>query len=438
MRLVQFLKRIAFFAGLFCLVCLLVTACGAGEAETDAPVPSDVTGTPTEGLLYAEKKDGTLSVVGYEGTDPDVTVGAHEGKTVSEIAMGAFSSNKTVRSVTLGAGVTKIGVAAFADCTELTAVHAEGSALLRVSNAAFLGCEKLARIALPATLEGIGVDAFLGCDALSEVAFDGDSLAWLRVEVGAHNETLRDVVTLAGGEAFEGALQAGTCSATVRWILDGDGVLTLTGKGHVPDYAYENAPWFPYAASVQAVIVEEGIDVVGKNAFAGCVNLTAVTLAESVRLIDDSAFYGCVALGEISLPNNLRRIGATAFYGCEHLRAVVIPHTVTHVGAAAFMNCVRLTDLTLSDGMTALSHWTFSGCGRLTAVSLPAGITEIGTGAFYGCEYLTDVTFLGTPTLIKKSAFGGCVRLTNASCADGWAGVTVMENNDPLTAIIGK
>lgn len=435
MRFSEIAKRIVLISGVFCLIFALV-ACGSAKTDEtdksdlpDRPVVSDAS---TEGLIYAEKKDGTLSVVGYEGTDAAVTISVYNGKPVSEIATGAFSANHTIKTVTLGASVGEIGVAAFADCVELTDVNAAASCVVRVANAAFLGCESLVHISLPATLENIGVDAFLGCDALTALSFGGSGEAWLGIAIGAHNEAIEDTVVLSDGQPFN-SLQAGSCSSTVHFSLNKDGLLTISGKGHVPDYPMGETPWSAFAASIKAVSVEEGIDIVGKNAFAGCKNLMSVTFAQSVRLIDDNAFYGCEKLAALTLPANLRRIGDTAFYGCAQLRAVIIPDTVTMVGASAFMNCARLADVTLSAGMTTLSHWTFSGCERLTAITIPAAITEIGTGAFYGCEYLSEVTFAGAPTLIKKSAFAGCGRLASVTAAD-WSGLTVMDNNQPFVA----
>ena len=432
MRFAEFVKRIAATACVFCLIFSLV-ACGS--AETDAPDSPDapaVSDASTEGLIFAEKKDGTLSVVGYEGTDPNVTISRHDGKPVSEIAAGAFSANHTVTTVTLGADVREIGVAAFADCVSLTDVNAAASCVVRVSNAAFLGCEALVRVSLPANLQNIGVDAFLGCDALTALSFGGTGEAWLAVAVGAHNEAIEDAVVLSNGERFD-SLLAGNCSSTVHFSLDKEGLLTVAGRGHIPDYGMGEAPWSAFSASIKAVSVEEGIDIVGKNAFAGCKNLMSVTLAVSVRLIDNHAFYGCEKRAELTLPANLRRIGDTAFYGCEQLRAVIIPDTVTMVGSGAFMNCTRLSELTLSARLTSLSHWTFSGCERLTAVTIPAAVTELGTGAFYGCEYLSEVTFAGAPTLIKKSAFANCARLASVTAAD-WSATVVMDNNEPFVA----
>lgn len=421
--------RVVTLLGILCLTVALFVSCG-GDFESP-----ETTGSPsTAGLVFSENADGTLSVTGYIGAEADVVIDIHEGKTVTEVAASAFLGNKTVKSVTLGAGVKTIGVAAFADCTALASMDAASSSLTRIANAAFLGCDALVSVSLPSTLGSIGVDAFLACDALTTLAFDGDGAAWTRVSIGAHNDVLNDIVMLANGEKFEGAFLSGDCSATVKWLMDAEGNLTVTGKGHMPDYDYQGAPWFEFADSIKTVLVDDGIDIVGKNAFSGCTELVSVTFAESVRLIDDSAFYGCVNLSEVTLPQNLRRIGAGAFYGCEHLRAVVIPDSVTHIGGGAFMNCMRLAEVTLGGGITAVEQWTFSGCERLMRIEIPEGVTEIGVGAFYGCTHLSAVTLGGASMSVGKNAFRGCDNLSAVIFRGGeW---TVDDSNtDFITAI---
>ena len=425
--------RTLFCAVLFC--CLLFSLIACGGAGGKSPAGS------TEGLLCAQNSDGTYTVTGYEGTAADVVVDTHEGAAIRAVAAGAFAGNETVHTVTLGASVREIGVAAFANCSALVSVDASASAVARVSNAAFLGCDALRRVALPATVNNVGVDAFLACDALEELSFGGDADGWMHVAIGAHNDALEDVVTLGDGTHYAGAFRSGNCTSAVKWTMDENGVLTVLGEGHIPDYSeIDSAPWSAYAAEIKAVVIEDGIDIVGKNAFGGCTALTSVTLADSVRLIEDSAFYGCASLAELALPANLRRIGSGAFYGCAALRSLVIPDSVTHVGGGAFMNCGRLETVTLSAGLTAIEQWTFSGCEQLRAVEIPAGVTKISVGAFYGCYALETVTMGGAEMTVEKNAFGKCDCLADVIYRGDWhVLLTVADGNDCLvTATFAK
>ena len=427
MKKLNFNIRGVLVAVLICLTAVLLVSCG--EWGGSHPATSS-----TDGLIYEEKADGTLAVIGYEGEDTAIVIDLYKGLAVTSVGVNAFAGNENITSVSLGAHVSKIDVAAFAGCTGLAAFDASASVVDRIGNAAFLGCDALASVSLPVTVTSIGVDAFLGCDALATLAFGGDAMEWTRVRVGAHNECIENIVTLANGETFDGAFISGDCTELIKWLLDGEGNLTVTGEGHIPDYGIGAAPWAELADKIKTVTVDEGIDVVGKNAFGGLTALTSVTLADSVRLISDSAFYGCTALVEVKLPSNLRRIGSGAFYGCDHLGAVVIPDTVTMVGGGAFMNCTRLATVTLSASMTSLEQWTFSGCERLMTVELPASITSVGVGAFYGCIQLSEITLGGAGLAIEKNAFAGCSSLATAVIRGGeWTAAD--GNNDFVTAV---
>ncbi len=384
----------------------LLSFCACGTPEVDEGLPED-----PAGFEYIELADGTLSVIGYNGTAIDLVLDSYADRAITRIEGSAFAGNASITSVKLGANVTEIGVAAFADCAALTKVDAGESAISRIGNAAFLGCGALSEVILPTTVTNIGVDAFLACDGLTRAEYLGTGEAWATVLLGNHNEALSDCLVTASGSVSVDVLAEGQCTSAVSWSLDKTGLLTVKGEGRIPDYDPQNnpSPWAAYALSIRAIHVTEGVDIVGKCAFFGCSKLEKVMLDDSVRLIDDNAFYNCVKLNDMVLPSNLRRIGSGTFYGCEDLTAVVIPDTVTHVGSGAFMNCEMLTSVTLSSALTGLEQWTFSGCTKLTSVVLPESIVEVGVGAFYRCMSVKEITLGGGGEVtVDKNAFGVC------------------------------
>ncbi len=385
--------------GLIGLLTLAVVLCACGAPDT-------------AGFEYEKLEDGTLAVVGYTGEETDLVIDTFDGKSITRVDDSAFAGNEILQSVTLGAEVRHVGIAAFADCSALTRFDAADSALERIGNAAFLGCEKLAEVTLPETIANIGVDAFLACDGLSDFRYPGTGAQWASVAVGAHNEAAMEKLATSDGQVIAEALASGNCSSAVSWMLDKNGVLTVKGEGRIPDYGYNEAPWLAYAASIRTVVISEGVDIVGKNAFGGLAKLEKAVFAESVRLIDDSAFYGCEKLAEVTLPSNLRRIGAGAFYGCEDLLVMNIPDTVTHIGRGAFMNCRMLNSVTLPASLTGLEQWTFSGCIRLNSIVLPESVETVGVGAFYGCATLKTVTLGGKAVTVEKNAFRVCSALS--------------------------
>lgn len=396
---------------LACVLILSLFACGSEEppVETDAPEPPAP--TATEGLIYAESADGGCSVIGYKGTDRDILVPAeYGGLKVTSIGDCAFMGNKSITTLTLGENVKEIGAAAFTGCERLMAVSL-GTSLQKIGSAAFFGCSELSSVDIPATVKHIGLDAFAACDAVSALNYDGNQSMWTHVDVAPNNDVFNTKLVLVEGGSLVKLIADGDCNANISWRLGYDGILIISGNGHIPDYAFDKLPWGAYVESITSIVVEDGIDVIGKNAFLGCNKAVTVDIAPSVRLIDDSAFYGCSALAEITLPERLRRIGESAFFGCSSLKTLVIPDTVTAIGSGAFMGCSALESVTLSSAVTVMEKWSFANCVSLRSIDL-SGVTAIGTGAFFRCSALTSAAVSGGLTEIGTNAFLSCPRIS--------------------------
>ena len=86
----------------------------------------------------------------------------------------------------------------------------------------------------------------------------------------------------------------GNCGENVSWILDSEGLLTVSGNGEMADYPeVTDVPWYDQRESISAVLIEDGVTGIGDNAFAGCVNLTDVSIAASVTRIGEGVFADC-------------------------------------------------------------------------------------------------------------------------------------------------
>ena len=90
------------------------------------------------------------------------------------------------------------------------------------------------------------------------------------------------------------AEKSGTCGPNLKWHLNDNGVLTITGKGEMIDYSnyYNRAPWYGY--DIKRIIIGDGITAIGSSAFAYCSELTSVTIPNSVTKIGYYAFYNCI------------------------------------------------------------------------------------------------------------------------------------------------
>lgn len=406
------------------LILALLVSCGADkpeDTEIDAPeLPPEP--TATEGLVYAEDGLGGCEVIGYKGESTEIYIpDVYGGFNVTAVSDSAFRGNDLITEVTLGPNVKSIGVAAFAGCDSLVSV-AVGESLEKVGSAAFFGCGNLKNVSLPSSLKLVGLDAFASCPSLDEINYNGNQSMWSRVEIAMGNDAFNTELVLAEGGALVKLIAEGDCNANIGWRLGYDGILVITGNGHIPDYAFDETPWGAYVESITSIVVEDGIDVIGKNCFIGCTEAVSVTLAQSVRLIDNGAFYNCSSLEEITLPDRLRRIGESAFFACSSLKSITVPDSVTAIGYGAFMKCTALESVTLSSGVSEIQRWTFAECHALKSLDLSA-VAEIETNAFYNCKSLATLTFGDVLGTVADHAFRSCPRIAASGI--------------PATAVIG-
>lgn len=216
-------------------------------------------------------------------------------------------------------------------------------------------------------------------------------------------------------------------------------------------------------ASLERVVLPQGVRVIGEGAFAGCEQLTSIEGGEYITEIGDYAFSGCVELTRFMFSPTLRHIGDYAFDKCSQLLNVdvskchqlhyigkrafasatslmsfIFPERVSIIGDAAFAGCNALTDITMPQvesmgvGVWAacsslqridvtnatlreLPAWTFSGCQSVTEVLLPESVKSIGVGAFYYCNSLQRVELPIVLEYIDSFSFAGCDNLQSVT-----------------------
>lgn len=191
--------------------------------------------------------------------------------------------------------------------------------------------------------------------------------------------------------------------------------------------------------NVDTIILNEGTEMIGDNAFAGLEKLTHVSLPCSLRTIGRSAFLAAVSLKSIEFPDELEVIDIRAFYACG-LQHLVIPPSVKFIGAEAFaMNgaladakflpsqetgndldidrgafggCSALANVEFSNRPRFLGSQTFTGCG-MESITVPASV-RIGYKAFENCQELKTV-HVDESVSMDVDAFSNCPKLADES-----------------------
>lgn len=157
--------------------------------------------------------------------------------------------------------------------------------------------------------------------------------------------------------------------------------MTLLGDG-----AFAGTP-------IESILLPNGIEVIPKNCFSGCLKLSQVSLSSST--ISSEAFRNCSALQQISLPENLTTIGDRAFEGCTNLMEFSIPPEVISIEPTILWDCPNISKLTIGKSLKGLpvyaNHdfssggYSYQTLGGYYSYSPPLGM--------YG-PWITDETYL--------------------------------------------
>ena len=173
------------------------------------------------------------------------------------------------------------------------------------------------------------------------------------------------VISIATIPISVSAATNGGCGESLKWSLDDNGTLTVSGEGEMYDYNYDvrdgkeytNTPWRDKTTLIKRVIIGEGVTRIGDYAFRGSSNLTDVTF-----------------------PNSLIELGKGAF-DFTNLSKVVIPDSVTIIGPFCFSGCFELNEVQMGKNIEYIGMESFAST-ELTTIILPQSLNYIGECAF--------------------------------------------------------
>ncbi|MBR6808407.1 MAG: leucine-rich repeat domain-containing protein [Clostridia bacterium] len=202
-----------------------------------------------------------------------------------------------------------------------------------------------------------------------------------------------------------------------EWTFE-EGVLTVSGRGTMPDYEGEYVPWKAHRQDIVHVVIEDGITNVGNCSFRYCENLVTVSLPDGVTRIGDRSFTDCDSIESITLPDSVTNIGAWAFDKCDSLTKVNLPESLTTLGTGAFNECGSLESIKIPENIRDIGQDAFNNCDRLTEVDIPAGVKYVGIYAFY-CKDLEDIYFGGTMEEWSEFDRPHNPEYTTVHCSDG-------------------
>lgn len=253
----------------------------------------------------------------------------------------------------------------------------------------------------------------------------------------------------------------GTCGKNLKWTLDDEGLLRITGTGPMTDWqTFSAVPWYAKRGKIKKIIISSGVTTIEDYAFYDCVKLANIMISNSVTNVGNYAFYGCNALSTIIIPYSVEKIGNYAYCNCDSLETIEIQDGLLNLEEGAFRGCSKLKKIFIPKSVTKIKNTVFENCLALesiavdtqnihyssedgvlynkdqtTLVKCPAGIsgefvipdsvTSIGAYAFESCSLLTKISIPKSVTSIHDGAFRGCLGLTGISIPDS---VTMIDS----------
>ena len=410
------------------------------------------------------------------GSD-DITI----GKNAFNGCVNLFSANLNY------SGITSIGASAFEGCTSfidanfpsnLTSIGSRAfynsgiqwltitKNINSIGSEAFKNCTSLMAVYFHCDRISIGKDAFYGCSDCYTVYIENNNLTAANIEWDENNcddflqgdskailmvgpSRLQAFINKFSGKVNVEFMEYQYCPPQgipfgngLTWRLDGDGILTISGAGDMPDFDYKQAPWSSFGESgrITSVVIGDQITGIGKLSFYECRGIKSVTIPDSVTRIGYGAFMNCHALETVTIPGSVKTIDKYAFQSCgfasiticngvesigtnafayTKLRSVTVPDSVTYLGDYAFYCCSELKSAKLSKNLESIEEGTFNSCHKLYSVNIPDGVTSIGEDAFSACSALSAVNIPGSVKTIGDSAFMGCSHMKDLTIAYG-------------------
>ncbi len=345
------------------------------------------------------------------------------GNPVTAIGNSAFSRKSTLKSIVIPNTVTTLGNSTFEDCTGLTSVDL-GTGITEIQITTFYNCTSLTVIDIPTSVTAIHYSAFSECSGLKEI------------NVSASNATYYST---------NGVLYGGNPITLIKCPA------AITGKFTIPNNTVHiGREAFAGCSNLTEIVIPSGVQSIGHYSFTSCTGLTSINIPSSVTLLNLYAFNYCTSLESVTFNNGTSNltIKQAAFSQCSALKTISLPASATEVQPGFVSYTTALTSIevdpantkyasengvlfskdktvliaypanksagsyTIPSTVTNIEQYAFNTT-TLTSITIPSSVTTITGYTFTNSNNLTTITIPSSVTSIGSAAFWACTKLKN-------------------------
>lgn len=451
---------------------------------------------------------------------------------ILKIEDSAFSNSISLTNIIFPNSLISLGEKAFLNCKKLTNINLVNS-ISSIEKAAFMGCSALKKVELP-DIEVLKAFCFAQCNSLEDVIIpktiktieplvfkDSKSLKnlYFKGDIKDSMEVYSENLNLFKANLYFYSENTPNKPGKYWYYLDGeiklydeivddtsleyelinDNEYMVVGLGSVNSaditipstyndklvakindsafsldmFSNRNDDEKEILEHITKITIDDGIKIIGENAFSFLKNLNSIELPDSIEYIGASAFSYCINLHDPINIKKIKEINKYTFFKCENLCEIKIEKNVDSILDEAFNNCYNLKSISLSKSVKTIGLNVFKNTkiedvfynGSLvdyfsidfksiesnpiynnaklhissstikTALKVPTSVSVIKKNAFVNLTTLKTITISKSITKIEENAFLGCTNITKIKylgSKNDYDNIIIDDGNDSL------
>lgn len=248
----------------------------------------------------------------------------------------------------------------------------------------FAGCVNLQQINIPKGVQKLGNRVFQECELLHEIHIP-ETVQEIGKEIFGHF----NIVDVYGkpGSVIEAYANQHDNLYFVEELED----FSYLDDPLLEDFDIKNETLIRYLGFEPHLVIPDSVKRIGKDVLLHKeYTFETVEISGNTKIIGEGAFFFAGNIKRLILHDGIEVIGCNAFTNAM-IEELVIPGTVKVIGKSAFGCCHKLRKVDINSGVEEIHDSAFEWCTELREVGIPETVNKIGENVFCGCERLKKI-----------------------------------------------